>query len=98
MNTCSKLINNEGDEIMRFKYVIEVRHNGEVEYPKTSDSIEDLKEWIWKKYPSAVKMPVLPSEYIGGWYVDKYMTHIVNRLTKKGYSPKAFTIYIKKTF
>lgn len=83
---------------MRFKYVIEVRHNGEVEYPKTSDNIEDLKEWIWKKYPSAVKMPVLPSEYIDGWYVDKYMTHIVSRFTKKEYSPKASTIYIKKTF
>ena len=53
---------------MRFKYVIEVRHNEEVEYPKSSDNIEDLKEWIWKKYPSAVKMPVLPSEYIDGWY------------------------------
>lgn len=84
---------------MTFKYVVEVRHdNGEIEYPKISNNIETLKEWIHKKYPSAIKLPVFPSEYVEGWYVDKYMTHVISHITKKEYSPKASTIYIKKTF
>lgn len=79
---------------MRMRYVVEVRRDGEVSYPKTTDTVSEAREWIHKRYPSAIKLPVMPSEYMCGWYVDKYVSHF----TKKHYLPDVSTILIKKTF
>lgn len=79
---------------MRMKYVIEVRNNDGVHYPKSSHDIGELREWIHNKYPTAVKLPVIPSEVLAEWYVDKYISHF----TKRKFCPELSTILIKKTF
>lgn len=76
------------------KYVVEVWKDGKVKFPKSSQKLWELKEWIHEKYPTAYRLPVLPSEVFGELYVCKYSTHFAG----KNYFEKPVTIYIKRSF